>query len=125
MENTKFVFKVTQVGYNYLESDPEGDLGFSYEEAPDYEIVDDTYYEGLVKIDILIDSLKKLKEMGANYVSIDFNEDHQDYKVEGYEFRHATQEEKDQWESKLLSEETRKKEQLIEQYKQKIKELEK
>lgn len=96
---SKLYFTNKFIDKKYLESNPEEDNGFDYENHDDYEeikigISDSNYSDaGLVKIDELITILQELKDKGANYVACDWHCDHQELEVYGFNYRKSTDEE--------------------------------
>ena len=71
-----------------LESRPEEDFGFNYEDYENFEIIGDEPYHkseaGLVKVDTLIQELLKLQDKGVNYVGCDWHCDHQELDLYGF-----------------------------------------
>lgn len=86
-------FAMKEIGTDYLPSHPEEDNGFDYEKHEDWLVLPNKVYldAGLVKIDDLIQKLVELNSKGANYVSCDWNCDHQELEIIGVEFRPATE----------------------------------
>ena len=71
-----------------LESRPEEDFGFNYEDHENFEFLGDKPYNksdaGLVSIVQLIAELKQMKDKGANYVGCDWHCDHQELDLYGF-----------------------------------------
>ena len=76
------------IGNESLESRPEEDFGFNYDEHEDYQILGDEPSHkseaGLVSIDYLMRELETLKVKGANYVGCDWHCDHQELDLYGF-----------------------------------------
>lgn len=85
-------FKSEQVAQTYLTSNPEDENGFDFDEHHSYASVGKTLYydSGLVNIDKMIEKLQEMKQAGANYASIDYHCDHQEYDIYGVNFQVAS-----------------------------------
>lgn len=89
----------TESGTIYIRAQPEEDLGMDHDVHSDFQYINKKkfYHDAQpVKIDELITDLIKLKSEGANYVTLDFHEDHQELEVTGFTIRLATDAEIDE-----------------------------
>lgn len=88
-------FKSAQVAQTYLPSNPEEDFGFDYDLYDTTDIIGKRVYldAGLVSIDKMIEKLQEMKQAGANYASIDWHCDHQEYDIYGIQYDKASDEE--------------------------------
>jgi hypothetical protein len=109
-----------------IESEPESDLGFNYEDHEDFFVIEEPDRlsdAGLVPIDTLIETLNALMLKGANYVSCDWHCDHGDLDVYGYEFKAASQDEVNEHLVKLAELKLKEKEEKIRRLEQRISQL--
>ena len=85
------------IGQESLESRPEEDFGFDYEEENTYEFIGVLHYlktdDGIVNIVKLIAELNKLKDKGANYVGCDWHCDHQELDLYAFNLYVSTSDE--------------------------------
>jgi hypothetical protein len=119
-------FKQRLIDQKFLESRPEEDNGFSYDDHEDFTVLEDGYRQSEaepVNIDALIKELTDLKQAGANYVSCDWHGDHQELKLYGYEFRKATEDEVKANELKLAEAELARKQKEIERLESQLNKL--
>lgn len=88
-------FKSEQVAQTYLPSNPEEDFGLDYDVYDTSDVISKRIYldAGLVSIDKMIEKLQEMKQAGANYASIDWHCDHQEYDIYGIQYDRASDEE--------------------------------
>lgn len=86
MDTLYFISKF--IGSESLESRPEEDFGFDYDNYGNFNIIgDDPYFKidvGVVSITQLIARLKEMQTKGANYVGCDWHCDHQELDLYAY-----------------------------------------
>ncbi len=120
----KIYIKTTYIAEVSLESNPEEDFGYYYEDTSDFINVQTTYIQGgLVKIDDIIETLEKLKRASANYVDLCFHEDHRELEIRGFECRKMTDDEISEYESKLNQREVDRKEAEIKKLEERLSKL--
>jgi hypothetical protein len=120
----KTYIKTTYIAEVSLESNPEEDFGYYYEDTSDFINVQTTYVQGgLVKIDDIIENLEKLKSAGANYVDLCFHEDHSELEIRGFECRKMTDDEISAYESRLNQREVDRKEAEIKKLEERLSKL--
>lgn len=92
------IFNLKHVGSASIESDPERDFGLDWDVHSECKVMRDIYYRyheaGLVPIEKLIGVLQSLKDSGANYVAVDWHEDHQELDITAVDFQLATEEQR-------------------------------
>lgn len=95
MEIKTMYFKSEQVAQTYLPSNPEEDFGLDYDVYDTSDVISKRIYldAGLVSIDKMIEKLQEMKQAGANYASIDWHCDHQEYDIYGIQYDRASDEE--------------------------------
>jgi hypothetical protein len=85
------------IGSKSLESRPEEDLGFDYDEYGNFDILGDNPYDkseaGVVDIVQLMTILSEMKAKGANYVGCDWHCDHQELDLYGFNIITSTSDE--------------------------------
>lgn len=118
---TKFIDKL------YLESRPEEDMGFNYDEHDDFvnqvEGKQGYIVGGLVKIDEVIKNLQTLKEAGSNYVDIDFHEDHQELEIMGFDVHRMSEKEILEYELSIRKNDSERKQKEISELEAKLQKL--
>jgi len=93
----KIIFVQKKIDNVYIESRPEEENGFDYDEDMTFDTIGDGTYSGLIPVSVLIEKLVELNSAGVNYVEIDYNCDHQEYEIAGYEFRQANEQEVEEY----------------------------
>jgi len=118
---TKFIDKL------YLESRPEEEMGFDYDEHDDFvnqvEGKQEYIVGGLVKIDEIIKNLQTLKEAGSNYVDIDFHEDHQELEITGFDVHRMSEKEILEYELSIRKNDSERKQKEISELEAKLQKL--
>lgn len=77
----------------YIESNPKEENGYDPNYDIDYDVIGDGSYYEVTNINHVIDALLQLNAKGATSVEIDYNIDHGEMMITGYEFRKANEEE--------------------------------
>lgn len=85
------------IGNKSLESRPEEDLGFDYDNYGNFDFIGNEPYDksdaGVVDIVQLMAILMEMKAKGANYVACDWHCDHQELDLYGFNITASTSEE--------------------------------
>ena len=80
-----------------LDSNPQEDFGFNYEDHETYNILGDKFYDktdvGLVSINVLMAELRQMQNNGANYVACDWHCDHEELDLYSYSLSETTSDE--------------------------------
>jgi len=117
------------IGNESLESRPEEDFGFNFDEHEDYQILGDEPSHkseaGLVSIDYLMRELETLKVKGANYVGCDWHCDHQELDLYGFHLIASNSDEIQAKIDALKHRQQKNKEQEIANLEEKLKKLKK
>ena len=122
----KFIFVKKKIGESvYIESRPEEENGYDYNSEDHFDTIGDGSYYELTDIDKVIKALQEVKANGANYVEIDFNIDHQEMEITGYEYRQANEEERKKYFDEIEEEKRIAREIQIQQLEKKLEELKK
>ena len=87
---------VKHIYSEYLPGEITSDVIPNYDDNTEYDEIFDNktkYLNDPIKIDTLRKYLDELESLGANYVSILYHTDHNEYELDGVEVRLATEEE--------------------------------
>jgi hypothetical protein len=105
------------IGEKSLESRPEDDFGFDYDNYGNFDILGDDPYKkidvGVVSITQLIAKLKEMQTKGANYVGCDWHCDHQELDLYAYSLSKANSDEIQSYKNGLYHEIQKNKEKEI------------